>query len=152
MKLRHAAVAVACPALAAAVLSVSAAPGAAASALQPASVARQAAAIQNLDRRTRCARLERHRTAASAAERKAGRRRCAQRGAKRLVTAPQSPEPVAAPPLANSTRRSNEGAVRPHSQPAAPQVKAQYIWSHGEAENDLGGRILIRKVIHLDTH
>ena len=32
----------------------------------------------------------------------------------------------------------------------APKVKANYVWSHGNAENDPGGRILIRKVIHLD--
>ncbi len=37
------------------------------------------------------------------------------------------------------------------SEPAAPRVKAQYVWSHGDAENDRGGRIHFRKVIHLDA-
>ncbi len=31
------------------------------------------------------------------------------------------------------------------------QVQAQYVWSHGDAVDDPGGRILLRKVIHLDA-
>jgi hypothetical protein len=36
------------------------------------------------------------------------------------------------------------------SQPAAPRVEAQWVWSHADAENDPGGRVLFRKVVRLD--
>ena len=56
---------------------------------------------------------------------------------------------VAAVRASIAAAEDEEGAAA--SQPAAPEVKAQYVWSHGDAENDPGGRILIRKVIHLDA-
>jgi hypothetical protein len=36
-------------------------------------------------------------------------------------------------------------------QPAAPKISARYVWNHDDAENDRGGRILLRKVIKLDA-
>jgi hypothetical protein len=38
-------------------------------------------------------------------------------------------------------------------EPASPpaRVRAQWIWSHADAEHDRGGRILLRKVVRLDS-
>ncbi|MEJ7638881.1 MAG: DUF1553 domain-containing protein, partial [Singulisphaera sp.] len=54
---------------------------------------------------------------------------------------------VAAARARSRRPRTRRGA---DSQPAAPGQGA-YVWRHGDAENDPGGRILLRKVIHLDA-
>ncbi len=49
-----------------------------------------------------------------------------------------------------SIRAVLAGAAKAGNQAAPLEIEARWIWSHDNAERDLGGRILLRKVLRLD--
>jgi hypothetical protein len=121
MKSSRAAVAIACLAFAAAVLSGTAT-GAIVVPLTPVGAARQTAASQHFERRPKCVKAARNRASfrtLEAVERTGTQRRCRRRGAKRPAAVPQAAESIADLPLPISAPKWNQSVSGHSNSPAA---------------------------------